>query len=266
MDPLTAFRLDGRVALVTGGARGIGAACARMLGAAGAAVLVTDVLEEAGAATADALRRDGIRADFAAHDVCSETAWRAAVARAVERLGGLDVVVNNAGIAKGAWLTETTLEDWRRVQAVNVDGVFLGCKHAVAAMRPGGAAGRGGSIVNVSSIAGLAGFPGLTAYCASKGAVRLLTKAAAVECARLGLGVRVNSVHPGFIHTDMLDLLFREGAAMGLGPDERALRDAILAVQPMSDARMVPQDVANVVLFLASDAAEYVADAGVVAT
>jgi NAD(P)-dependent dehydrogenase (short-subunit alcohol dehydrogenase family) len=158
------------------------------------------------------------------------------------------------------------------VQAVNVDGVFLGCKHAIRAMRPGGAVGRGGSIVNLSSIAGLIGTPGLAAYSASKGAVRLLTKAAAIECARFGFGVRVNSVHPGLIQTEMLDNLFRETVDLGIAPDEQSSRDAAFAQQPMMDVRAVPQDIANVVLFLASDAAryvtgsEYVADGGYTAT
>jgi 3alpha(or 20beta)-hydroxysteroid dehydrogenase len=267
-DPLAAFRLDGKVALVTGGARGIGASCARTLGAAGAAVLVTDVLEDVGRATADQLGRDGIRAAFAVHDVCSEDAWGAAVSRAIEQFGSLDVLVNNAGVEIMRPITDTSLEDWRRVQSVNIDGVFLGCKHAITAMRPGGAAGRGGSIINLSSIAGIVGSPCLTAYCASKGAVRLLTKAAAMECARFGLGVRVNSVHPGLIETPMLDNLFRETVALGIAPDEQSSRDAVFAQQPMADVRAVPQDIANVVLFLASDAAryvtgsEYVADGG----
>ena len=144
------------------------------------------------------------------------------------------------------------------MQAVNVDGVFLGCKHAIRAMRPGGASGRGGSIVNLSSIAGLIGTPGLAAYSASKGAVRLLTKAAAIECARFGFGVRVNSVHPGLIQTDMLDNLFRETVDVGIAPDVQSSRDAAFAQQPMLDVRAVPQDIANVVLFLASDASRYV--------
>ena len=267
-DPLASFRLDGKVALVTGGARGIGASCARTLGAAGAAVLVTDVLEDRGRATVDALGRDGIRAAFAVHDVRSEEAWSAATARAIERFGGLDVLVNNAGVEIMRLLTDTSLEDWRRVQSVNLDGVFLGCKHGITAMQPGGAAGRGGSIINLSSIAGLIGYPGLAAYCASKGGVRLLTKAAAIECARLGLGVRVNSVHPGLIQTDMLDHLFKETVEIGLSPDEQSGRDLAFAQQPMHEIHAVPQDIANLILFLASDASryvtgsEYVADGG----
>jgi NAD(P)-dependent dehydrogenase (short-subunit alcohol dehydrogenase family) len=125
-------------------------------------------------------------------------------------------------------------------------------------MRPGGGAGRGGSIINLSSIAGLIGTPGLAAYCASKGAVRLLTKAAAIECARFGFGIRVNSVHPGLIDTDMLRNLFRETVEIGIAPDEQSGADAAFAQQPMMEVRAVPQDIANVVLFLASDASRYV--------
>ncbi len=230
------------------------------------------MLEEAGRATAEELGRLGVRAAFAAHDVRSEEAWGAAIDRALALFGGLDVLVNNAGIEVALPITDTPLEEWRRVQAVNVDGVFLGCKHAVATMRPGGAAGRGGSIINLSSVAGLVGYPGLTAYCASKGAVRLLTKAAAVECARFGLAVRVNSVHPGLIQTAMLDNLFREMTVLGMAPDEQASRDAAFASQPMAEIRAVPQDIANLVLFLASDASrfvtgsEFVADGGFTAS
>jgi len=271
-DPLASFRLDGKVALVTGSARGIGAACARTLGAAGAAVLVTDVLEDIGRSTVAALEREGIRAAFAVQDVRSEDAWRAATARAIELFGGLDVVVNNAGVEVMRLLADTSLEEWRHVQSVNVDGVFLGCKHGIIAMRPGGAAGRGGSIINLSSIAGLIGTPGLGAYSASKGAVRLLTKVAAIESARFGMGIRVNSVHPGLIQTDMLDNLFRETVTLGISPDEQSGRDLAFAQQPMADVRAEPQDIANVILFLASDAAryvtgsEYVSDGGFTAT
>ena len=263
-----AFRLDGKVALVTGGARGIGAACARALGQAGAAVFVTDVLEDEGRSTVAALGKEGIRAEFARHDVCSEKDWAAVVATCVKSLGGLDVLVNNAGIEIMRPLVEMSLEEWRRVQAVNVEGVFLGIKHALGVMRPGGTAGRGGSIVNLSSIAGMIGAAGLGAYCASKGAVRLLTKAAAVEAAQLGYGVRVNSVHPGLIQTKMLDNLFAELVALGRAPDEKTAREAFFALQPMQDARLVPEDIANVVRYLASDASrhvtgsEHVCDAG----
>jgi 3alpha(or 20beta)-hydroxysteroid dehydrogenase len=264
-DPLASFRLDGKVALVTGGARGIGAACARALGAAGAAVLVTDVLDDLGRATAGALERDGIRARFAVHDVRSEDSWRATMALAVDGLGGLDVLVNNAGVEVLRPIVDTSLEDWRRVQAVNVEGVFLGCKHAIGAMRPGGASGRGGSIINLSSIAGLIGSPGLAAYCASKGAVRLLTKAVAVECGRFGYRVRVNSVHPGLIQTAMLDHMVRETVEIGLVASEEESRNMAFAQQPLHDLHAVPQDIANLVLFLASDAARYVTGAEYVA-
>lgn len=267
-----AFRLDGKVALVTGGARGIGAACARALGNNGAAVFVTDVLEELGLGTVESLRADGIRAGFARHDVRKEEEWEAVVAKCVETLGGLDVLVNNAGIEQMAPITEMSLADWRKIQEVNVDGVFLGMKHAMRAMRPGGAAGRGGSIVNLSSIAGMIGATGLTAYCASKGAVRLMTKAAAVEAGQFRLGVRVNSVHPGLIQTNMLTNLFEEMVKLAGLPNTETGAEAFFAQQPVKEARLQPEDIANIVLFLASDASrhvtgsEYVCDAGFTAT
>src|SRR5579885_3386347 len=203
MDYNRAFRLDGKVALVTGAARGIGAAIATALAASGAAVLVTDVLESEGRQTVQSIRDAGGRAEFFKHDVTDEAQWEAAVASAVKQLGGLDVLVNNAGIETAAFLTQCSLGDFKRVMDVNVNGVFLGVKHAARAMAPGGAAGKGGAIVNLSSVAGLIGTSGHIAYHTSKGAVRLLTKAAAIECAQLGTGIRVNSVHPAIVQTDM---------------------------------------------------------------
>ena len=172
-------RCDGKVALVTGAARGLGAETARRLAAAGAKVLLTDLLDEEGSATADTI---GAAAHFMRHDVTSETDWQAAVDEAVRRFGGLDVLVNNAGIYFNRPIADISLEDWRRMMAINVDGVFLGCKTALPALREG--AGKwpgGGSIVNLSSVAGLIGASGGSAYHASKGAVRLLTKSIAME-------------------------------------------------------------------------------------
>jgi len=253
--------MSGQVALVTGGARGQGAAHAEALASAGMLVVIADILDDDGARTAAALSDRGLPVRSTHLDVADERAWRAVIADIEAREGGLDVLVNNAGIEVLRPIVDTTLEEWRRVQSVNVDGVFLGCKHALAAMRPGGAAGRGGAIVNLSSIAGLVGTPGLTAYCASKGAVRLLTKAAAVESGRFGYGVRINSVHPGLIDTPMLQNLFRESAALGLAASEAESSAMAYAQQAMHELRAVPQDIANVVLFLASDAARYVTGA-----
>ncbi len=259
-------RLDGKVALVTGAARGLGAEISTALTSLGASVLLTDVLVEAGEKTAAALPG----AAFARHDVTREPDWEAAIATAIDRLGGLDILVNNAGIETVEVVTETRLEDFQRTLDINVSGVFLGMKHAIRAMQPGGAAGRGGSIVNLSSVAGLVGVMGQVAYCASKGAVRLMTKSVGVESARLGYGVRVNSIHPGLIKTDMGDAVITEFTRLGFAADASAADELVLSMHPMGYGR--PSDVASAACFLASDAArwinatELVLDGGATAT
>ena len=245
------FALDGKVALVTGGSRGIGAEIARALSSAGAAVMVTDILEKEGQGFAEELRSQGIRAEFLKQDVVVESQWEETVAATVKKLGGLDILVNNAGIEKMNFITDTTLEEFQKILDVNVSGVFMGCKHAVRAMRPGGIAGKGGSIMNLSSIAGLVGIIALGAYNASKGAVRLLTKSVAVECAQLKTGIRCNSVHPGIISTPMVEALSADArqAVASAGCIKREGR---------------PEEVAYGVLFLASDEASYVTGAELV--
>lgn len=257
------FRLDGEIALVTGAARGIGAAVARALAEAGAAVMVTDVSEDAGKATAAAIAAAGGRAGFVRHDVTDEAEWRAAVARTVEAFGGLTCVVNNAGIETASLIADCDLADFRRVMAVNVDGVFLGVREAVRAMRPGGAAGRGGSIINLSSVAGLIGTPAHIAYHTSKGAVRLMTKAAAIECAALKYGIRVNSVHPAIVQTDMGESFVKDFVDLGLSPDMETARAAFLAATPMGCFGHV-SDIAGAVVYLASPAARWVTGAEMV--
>ncbi|MBI2962603.1 MAG: glucose 1-dehydrogenase [Deltaproteobacteria bacterium] len=263
MDYGKANRLDGKAALVTGAARGIGAAIAEAYAQAGAAVLVTDVLEDAGRGTAETIRKGGGKAEFLKHDVTDERQWEGAVAEAVRKFGRLDAVVNNAGIEKMARITECSVEDFRRVQEVNVVGVFLGLKHGIRAMAPGGACGKGGSVVNLSSVAGLLGMAGLGAYCASKGAVRLLTKSAAVECAQMNLGVRVNSIHPGVIWTKMAEQFLDHVVAEKLVPDRATAEGAFKTMTPMGRFGE-PSDIAAAALFLASDAAKYVTGAELV--
>jgi len=255
-----AVHVRGKVALVSGAAQGIGAACARMLAAHGARVLVAD-LDHAGAGTVAAeIRGAGGTAEAIALDVTREADWRQAVAAATDRHGGLDVLVNNAGIALVQALVDTSLEQWRRVHAVNLDGVFLGTREAVAAMRPGGRAGRGGSIINISSVGGLIGSERLTAYCSTKGGVRLFSKSVAIECGRAGYGIRVNSVHPGNTDTPMfrreLQDMLDKGMAASLDEARRFFMD--MQVLPMIGE---PGDVAAMVLFLASDAARFVTGA-----
>lgn len=225
-----AGRLDGRVALITGGARGQGAAEARLFAAEGATVVITDVLTEEGERTAGDLG-----CDFLEHDVASEERWAAVVDEVVERHGRLDVLVNNAGILSAARLVNTRTEDWDRVIAINQTGVFFGMRAVAPTMTEQGS----GSIVNISSVAGLEGVFGSMAYTASKFAVRGMTKVAAKE---LGpSGVRVNSVHPGIIDTEMTADF----------PKERMLRSVPIGREAE------PSEVAAVVLFLASDESAY---------
>lgn len=237
-------RLDGRVALVTGGARGIGAATVEAFARAGASVLFTDLLEEEGEVLAVQLTREGGSAVFRRQDVSSEQEWLDTLSECESRFGALDVLVNNAGILLVKPLLETTLQDFRRVHAVNVEGTFLGIRAAIPliAKRAHQWAG-GGAIINLSSVAGLVGSPSAVAYCASKGAIRLMTKAAALECAALGHKIRVNSVHPGRIRTKMLEEAMQGLAAAGTLREGLAVGEAA--------------DIANAILFAASDAASF---------
>ncbi|GAB2770554.1 glucose 1-dehydrogenase [Terrabacter koreensis] len=193
-------RLDGRVALVTGAASGIGKATAQRLAEEGAAVLLTDVNEALGATTVEELRATGARVDFLRHDVTSEEDWAAAVAKAVDEFGSLDILVNNAGLGDLLPIEETSLADWERTVAIDQTGVFLGMKTAAPHLK----ASAHGAVVNISSIFGTSGGFGTSpAYHAAKGAVRTLTKNVALHWATEG--VRVNSIHPGFIDTPILD-------------------------------------------------------------
>jgi NAD(P)-dependent dehydrogenase (short-subunit alcohol dehydrogenase family) len=248
-------QVDGRVAIVTGGASGIGAACARTLAREGARVLVTD-LDPAGEALAEETGGAFVR-----HDVTDEAGWPGVIRMAEERFGGLHILVANAGIGIMGAVIEMSLADWRRQMAINVDGVFLSVKHAIPAMARAG----GGSIILMSSVAGLRGSAGLAGYSATKGAVRLFAKSVALECAQAGNGVRVNSVHPGIIDTPIWGKLPAGGANSKLDAN------AIAAEQvPIGQAGQA-QDIANGVLFLASDAAghmtgsELVIDGGMTA-
>ncbi|MGH6993523.1 MAG: glucose 1-dehydrogenase [Caulobacteraceae bacterium] len=248
-------RVDGKVALVTGGASGIGAGCAERLASEGASVIVGDVQDSKGEALARAV---GGRSRFMSCDVTSEDAWKEVIGAIDEEFGRLDILVNNAGIGLGAAsITEMSLDDWRRQQAVNVEGVFLGIKHSLPLMRR---AGHGGSIINMSSVAGLKGSPTLAAYCATKGAVRLFTKAIALECANAKDGVRVNSVHPGIIETPIW--LSIRGAPGGTNapPD----LDALSAMAVPLGVKGVPRDIAEAVLWLASEESRYVTGAELV--
>jgi 3alpha(or 20beta)-hydroxysteroid dehydrogenase len=252
-----ALDLSGKTALVTGAARGLGAETARALAEVGAAVLCTDVLEDECRQTVDGITASGGQADFILQDVTDEAQWQRAVARAIERFDGLDILVNNAGIEKMALLGEYSVEDFRRILDINVTGVFLGIKHASRVMSPGGAAGRGGSIINLSSVAGLIGVASLSGYCASKGAVRLLTKATAVELAQTGTGIRVNSIHPAVVWTKMGEDFLNNFVKLGIMPDYATSESTFKAAHPIGHFGE-PRDVASAVLYLASDLSKWV--------
>ncbi len=251
-------RVAGKVALVTGGASGIGRGCAELLAAEGAKVVITDIQDAKGAELAAAIGGDAV---YLTHDVTSEDAWIGVVAQIEKRFGRLDILVNNAGIGIGGPVTEFSLADWRRQQAINVEGVFLGVKHSLPLMRRSG----GGSIINVSSIAGLTGAANMTAYCATKGAVRLFTKAAAMECATDRDGVRVNSIHPGIIETPIWDTISSTVADGGNAAPTRTMNlDDMTAVATPLGHKGWPVDIAQGVLFLASDESKYMTGAELV--
>jgi NAD(P)-dependent dehydrogenase (short-subunit alcohol dehydrogenase family) len=264
----TMGRVSGKIALVTGGANGIGRGCALALAREGASVVVTDLASTAGRACAAEIEKAGGVAMFLEHDTTSEDAWVSVIAQIKARFGKLHILVNNAGIAVPGPITETSLADWRKQQAVNVEGVFLGVKHALPLMRESG----GGSIINMSSVAGLKGSANLSSYCASKGAVRLFTKAAALECAAARDGVRVNSVHPGIIETAIWDAIGAGvggagvgGAGQGGEPGANRLDlDAVTAVATPLGVKGFPEDIAEGVVYLASDESRYVTGAELV--
>ena len=209
---MSVFDLTGRTALVTGAAQGLGEGMAKALAAAGAKVMIADV-QDSGADTAAAL---GEGHGFVKLDVTDDAAWEAACAATVEQLGGLDILVNNAGIEITSLLTEVESDQIRKMLDVNVLGTALGLKHGLRTMRPGGAAGQGGSIINVASVAATIAFPGIAIYSATKSAVDRLTKVAAMEAGKLGTGVRVNCIYPGLVPTAMGAGLANDVAAIGL--------------------------------------------------
>ena len=249
-----AGRVEGKVALVTGGASGIGRGCAERLAQEGATVVITDVQDPKGEETVAAIAKAGGKARYLRHDVTDEAAWTQVIADVAGTEGRLDILVNNAGIGISGSVLEMSLADWRRQTAVNLDGVFLGVKHSIPLMRRGG----GGSIINMSSVAGLKGSPTLAGYCATKGGVRLFTKAVAMECGNAKDGIRVNSVHPGIIETPIWLTVAPTGT------NEPPDLDAISQMAVPLGVKGLPLDIANGVLWLASEESRYVTGAELV--
>ena len=250
-------RLEGKTALVTGAASGIGLQTSIRLAEEGALVMMTDINHEEGLQQAEKL---GANATFLKLDITEEEEWISVLDETVKRFDRLDILVNSAGMVLIADVEQITLEDWRKVHAVNLDGTFLGCKHGVRVMKEFGA----GSIINLSSVSGMIGGFNLAAYNSSKGAVRMLTKSVALHCARAGYGIRCNSIHPTFIETPMLESMIRNS------PDPEKARQTLVRQVPLRRIGK-PDDVANMIVYLASDEStfvtgtEMVIDGGVIA-
>ena len=249
--------LSGRVALVTGGARGLGAGAAAALAAAGARVMVADVLKDVGEQTAAGLTGGA----FVELDVTDDAQWESAVRHTVETLGGLDVVVNNAGLEVTQLIADAEPEAHRRMFDVNLLGTVLGTKHAFRAMRPGGAAGRGGAVINIASVAATIAFPAIGGYSATKSGIDRLTRVAAAEAGKLGYGVRVNCVFPGLVPTEMGSKLAAETAGLGLFASPEDAVTQVVGLTPSGRLAEV-SDIADAAVFLASDRSRFVNGAG----
>jgi NAD(P)-dependent dehydrogenase (short-subunit alcohol dehydrogenase family) len=237
-------RLDGQVAFVTGGASGIGKAICEAFYAEGASVVIADIDVAAGRALADAL---GARALFVQHDVTRETDWAYGIGRSVEHFGRLDTVVNNAGIALAGSVESISIESWDKTLSINLTGVFLGCRAAIAAMKKTG----GGSIINISSLSAFRADPGTVAYNASKAGMTMMTKSVALHCARERLNIRCNSIHPGVIQTAILEKY------LGQLPNPDQAMQGLISLHPIGRIGD-PSDVANVAIFLASQESKFV--------
>jgi 3(or 17)beta-hydroxysteroid dehydrogenase len=256
-------RLEGKVAMVTGGASGIGKAHAELFAKEGAKVVITTRRKVAeGTALAESIKKGGGEAIFIKLDVTKESEWREVIDEVIRKYGKLNILVNNAGVSLGKTIEDTSLDEWNLIMDINSTGVFLGTKYAIEAMKNNG---EPCSIINISSIDAMVGEAELPAYCASKGAVRSLTKAVALSCAQAGYNIRVNSVHPGYIHTELTE---KEAQDSGLTPEQYF--EKVGKMHPIGRIGE-PIDIAYISLYLASDESrwvtggEFVADGGYIA-
>ncbi|HEY9744354.1 MAG TPA: glucose 1-dehydrogenase [Coleofasciculaceae cyanobacterium] len=246
-------RVDGKIALVTGAASGIGRATALLLAREGAKVAVTDINERQAQETAEAILQEGGQALWQSLDVTEESDWEAAISHILQTWRQIDVLVANAGLSFAKPVTEMSLQEWRQVMAVNLDGVFLGTKQAVRAMRKGS----GGSIVIVSSASGLKASPGASAYCASKAAQRLFAKSVALECAQNGDNIRVNTVHPAGVATPMWKSMDFWNDLVEQNAGEAEAWKALASTSPLKRFAQ-PEEIAQAILYLASDESLFV--------
>jgi 3(or 17)beta-hydroxysteroid dehydrogenase len=256
-------RLEGKVAMITGGASGIGKAHAELFAKEGAKVVITTRRKVAeGTALAESIKKEGGEATFIKLDVTKEGEWREVINEVIGKYGKLNILVNNAGVSLAKTIEDTSLDEWNLVMDINSTGVFLGTKYAIEAMKNNG---EPCSIINISSIDAMVGEAELPAYCASKGAVRSLTKSVALSCAQAGYTIRVNSVHPGYIHTELTE---KEAQDSGLTPKQYF--EKVGKMHPIGRIGE-PIDIAYVSLYLASDESrwvtggEFVADGGYIA-
>ncbi len=257
-------RLDGKVALISGAARGIGGETAQLMAKAGARLVVGDVLDDRGRQTVAAISATGAQAEYVHLDVTRQEDWTAAIDLAVSRFGKLDVLVNNAGVFVGKGIEDISMDEWNKLVAVNMTGVFLGTKLAVPALREAAQLSEhGSSIVNPASVAGIVGSQLDPLYSMTKGGVTLFTKSAALEFARKGYRIRVNSIHPGVIQTDMGEQTFVARAQRFGTNDTAQVRQTVTDTVP-SGRLGVPMDIAKGIVFLASDDAGYMNGAGLV--